>query len=39
MGGNPDVLHVTSWFYNPRVYGAIILLAVSALVAWMLGKK
>ena len=38
-GGNPDVLTVTSWIYQPRVYGALLLIVVAGLVSYILAKK
>ncbi len=38
VGGDPDVLQVTSWLYSARVFGAIIILAIGALVAFWLVK-
>lgn len=34
-GGNTHVLTFTNWLYSPRVGGAILLLVVSGLVAWV----
>lgn len=36
IGGNPDVLRLTDWLYSPTVAGAILLIGVSAVVAWIL---
>lgn len=38
-GGNPQILKFTDWLYSPQVSGAILLLAVSALVSWVLVRK
>ena len=38
-GGNSDVLSVTDWLYQPRVYGALLLLAVAGLVSWFLARN
>ena len=35
-GGESEVLRFTDWIYSPRVAGAISLIVVSALVAWVL---
>lgn len=37
-GGNPDVLMVTDWLKSPRVAGSILLIAVGAVVGWILVK-
>ncbi|MEK6910886.1 MAG: hypothetical protein AABW82_03865 [Nanoarchaeota archaeon] len=37
-GGNPDVSLFSDWLFSSRVGGAILLLIVSALVAWVLVK-
>ncbi|MBI2632421.1 hypothetical protein HYW75_05435 [Candidatus Pacearchaeota archaeon] len=37
-GGNQNVLGVLDWIFSPRVFGAILLLIVSALVSWVLVK-
>ncbi len=36
---DPKALYFTDWLYSPRVFGAILLLGVSALVAWVLFKS
>ena len=36
--GDPALLYFTDWLYSPRVVGAVLLLAVSALVSWILVK-
>lgn len=38
-GGNPNVLGVLDWIFSPRVFGAILLLIVSAVVSWILVKS
>ena len=38
-GGNPDVLTIANWFYQPRVYGALILLIIAGLVSWFLARN
>lgn len=37
-GGNQDVLGLLDWIFSPRVFGAILLLIVSAVVSWILVK-
>ena len=37
-GANPDALHVVGWIFSPSVGGAILLLGISAVVAWILVK-
>ncbi len=37
-GANPDVLNIAEWVFSPRVFGAILLLIVSAAVSWVLVK-
>ncbi|MEK6889111.1 MAG: hypothetical protein AABW80_03315 [Nanoarchaeota archaeon] len=38
-GGNPEVLNFFDWLYSPRVGGAVLLIIVSALLAWVLARK
>jgi len=38
-GGDTEIVRFTDWLYSPRVAGAIILIVVSALVAWVLVKS
>lgn len=41
-GANPDVRTIVDWTFSPRVFGAILLIGVSALVSYFLvgfGKK
>ena len=37
-GGNPEVLYFTDWLFSPRVFGAILLVGIGALVSWVLVK-
>jgi hypothetical protein len=37
-GGDQDILRITDWIYSPRVAGAALLLAVTAVVSWILVK-
>lgn len=39
VGANPDVRTVTDWVFSPRVWGAIILVGISALVSFVLVKN
>jgi hypothetical protein len=36
---NPDVRFVTDWIFSPRVFGAILLIGISALVSFVLVKN
>ncbi len=38
-GANPDVLHITDWFFSPRVFGAILLLIVTAIISFVIFYK
>jgi len=38
MNANPNATFFLSWLYSPRVVGAAILIAVSAVVSWILAK-
>ena len=37
-GGDESVLALTDWVYTPRVWGAIVLIVVAAIVSWVLVK-
>ena len=37
-GGDTNVLHFTDWIYQPRVYGALLLLIVSGIVSWIVSR-
>tara|TARA_Y100000310_G_scaffold302882_1_gene340701 strand:- start:3165 stop:3683 length:519 start_codon:yes stop_codon:yes gene_type:complete len=39
FGGDDNVLTITDWIYSPRVGGAILLVLISAVVAWVLVKS
>lgn len=39
IGANPDVKFASDWVFSPRVFGAILLVAVSALVSYFLVKE
>lgn len=37
--GNPALLNLFSWLYSPQVFGAILLIGISAVVAWVVIKE
>ena len=39
IDANPDVRTVTDWIFSPRIVGALLLIAISALVSYFLVKK
>jgi len=39
VGASPEGLYFTNWLYSPRVMGAIVLVVLSAIVAWVLVKE
>ena len=39
LNGDPNLLRITQWVYSGRVFGALALLAVSAIVSWVLVRQ
>lgn len=38
-GGDPNILVVTDWIFSPRVFGAVLLIAITAVISFVIVKQ